>query len=316
MNKVRIVFFGTPEFAVAGVRNLVDKGFDVAAIVTAPDKPAGRGRQLQQSAMKQFAEERSIPVMQPVKLKDPEFLKEVSQLEANLFIVVAFRMLPAAIWQMPELGTFNLHASLLPQYRGAAPINWAIINGETKTGITTFFIDEKIDTGNMILQEEVSIESNMNAGQLHDVLMNKGSELIEKTVRIIQNGNVVRIPQDSLQSGTLKEAPKIFKEDCRIDWSKSTKNIFNKIRGLSPYPAAWAVLKHKSHDKQLTFKIFAAQLSNQKAPYLAPMATEDGILIGLKEGAICISELQLQGKKKMKALDFLRGFSIEEYIVI
>lgn len=317
MNKLRIIFFGTPEFAVAGLSNLFEKGYDIAAVVTAPDRPAGRGRQLNESAVKQFAAYNNLPILQPTNLKDENFLKEIKEYDANLFIVVAFRMMPEVLWKMPTHGTFNLHASLLPDYRGAAPINWAIINGEEKTGVTTFFIDEKIDTGSIILQKEQTITPDANAGQLHDQLMILGAELIEETVRLIKLGNVVRIPQSTLRGDKLKSAPKIFKEDCRIDWSQDGKSIYNKIRGLSPYPAAWSTLVHNPTGKELTFKIYAATLTEKEPENLyAILIKEDTIAINLKDACLNITQLQLQGKKRMSAAEFLRGFNLQDYHVV
>ena len=317
MNNLRIVFFGTPDFAVAGLRKLVENGYEIAAVVTAPDKPAGRGRQVQESAVKRYAVANDIGVLQPTNLKDPDFLNEIKALNANLFIVVAFRMMPEVLWQMPTYGTFNLHASLLPQYRGAVSINWAIMNGETKTGVTTFFIDDKIDTGKILLQEACPITPEMTAGELHDVLMDLGAALIEKTVKLIEEGNLVKITQDSLNKGPLKEAPKIFKDDCQIDWSQPVKNIYNKIRGLSPYPAAWSVFQHKTNHTKLTFKIFNAVYTEEAQGDLFELtSSEKGLGVKVKDGQIFITELQLQGKKRMNSVEFLRGFDLDEYHIL
>nr|MBP9602374.1 methionyl-tRNA formyltransferase [Lutibacter sp.] len=232
MRDLRIVFMGTPDFAVATLDAVVNAKFNVVGVITAPDKPAGRGRKLQQSAVKTYAQEKGLTILQPTNLKNEDFIEELKALNANLQIVVAFRMLPNIVWLMPEFGTFNLHASLLPNYRGAAPINWAIINGDTKTGVSTFFIDEKIDTGNIILQEETPIAENETVGELHDRLMNIGSELVVKTVRLIEQGAVKTIKQPEIEENP---APKIFTETCKIDWNNSVENIFNLIRGLNPY---------------------------------------------------------------------------------
>ena len=240
MRDLRIVFMGTPDFAVATLKALLDAEYNVVGVLTAPDRPAGRGRKLNQSAVKKFALEHNLNVLQPTNLKRESFVDELRALNANLQIVVAFRMLPKVVWQMPEYGTFNLHASLLPDYRGAAPINWAVINGEVKTGVTTFFIDEKIDTGAMIFQEELAIDPDENAGALHDKLMNIGSELVVKTVQQIEKDEVTTTIQP--QNDDIKTAYKIHKDTCEIDWTTSIDNIYNKIRGLSPYPASWTTL--------------------------------------------------------------------------
>ncbi|HQD13162.1 MAG TPA: methionyl-tRNA formyltransferase, partial [Chitinophagales bacterium] len=256
---LRIVFMGTPDFAVPSLDILVQNNYDVVGVITAPDKPAGRGQQLQQSAVKKYAVEKGLHILQPEKLKNPEFIAELKALEANLFIVVAFRMLPEMVWQMPEYGTFNLHASLLPQYRGAAPINWAVINGEKETGVTTFFLQHEIDTGNIILQETIKIEEEDNAGTVHDKLMNVGSQLVLKTVRAIEENKVQESPQSAINSPQLKHAPKIFKETCLIDWQRPAAEIHNLIRGLSPYPAAFTYLDGK------VLKIYSAQIAQSNS---------------------------------------------------
>ena len=245
MRDLRIVFMGTPEFAVTSLGKILDSGYQVVGVITAPDKPAGRGRKLTQSAVKKFALEKGLNVLQPTKLKDAGFLESLEALGANLFVVVAFRMLPEAVWKMPLYGTFNLHASLLPQYRGAAPINWAVINGEKETGITTFFINERIDTGEMILQERTEIGETETAGQLHDRLMVLGAGLVTKTIDLIAADKVKTEVQP--ESDELKPAPKIHKETCRVDWQKDARSIINLIRGLSPYPGAWSTLYNGSH---------------------------------------------------------------------
>ena len=253
MRELRIVFMGTPDFAVATLNAILKAKFNVVGVITAPDKPAGRGRKINQSAVKTYALEEGLKILQPTNLKNEEFLDELKSLKANLQIVVAFRMLPNIVWKMPEFGTFNLHASLLPNYRGAAPINWAIINGETKTGVSTFFIDEKIDTGNIILQEEVLIDENEIVGELHDKLMLVGSNLVVKTIKKIEQGPVKTIKQPEIEE---KPAPKIFSETCKINWENSLKNIYNLIRGLNPYPAAWTTLIN--NEEIIKVKIFDA----------------------------------------------------------
>lgn len=307
---LRIVFMGTPHFAVPSLDILVQNNYNVVGVITAPDKPAGRGQQLHQSAIKKYAVENGLPVLQPEKLKNPEFIAELKSFDANLFIVVAFRMLPEIVWQMPEYGTFNLHASLLPQYRGAAPINWAVINGERETGVTTFFLQHEIDTGNIILQEKIKIEDEDNAGTVHDKLMNVGSGLVLKTVQAIEEDNVIESPQSTVDRPQLKHAPKIYKETCLIDWHTSALEIHNLIRGLSPYPSAFTHLDGK------VLKIFAARIS----PINSREAVDSGLLsmdlstdnktyfsIKCFDGWLDILELQLEGKKRMKVDEFLRG---------
>ncbi len=263
MKDLRIVFMGTPDFAVATLKTLVKNNYNIVGVITAPDKPAGRGQKLNESAVKQYAVSQNLTVLQPTNLKSNDSLNELTQLNANLQIVVAFRMLPKVVWQMPEYGTFNLHASLLPNYRGAAPINWAIINGETKTGVSTFFIDEKIDTGDMILQDSIAINPEENAGSLHDKLMHIGSELVLKTVELIQEDSVKTIPQTA--SPDIKTAYKLDRDNCKIDWNDSLENIYNLIRGLSPYPAAWCTLINGNDT--LDIKIYAADKESASHNY-------------------------------------------------
>lgn len=307
---LRIVFMGTPDFAVASLDILVQHKYNIVGVITAPDKPAGRGQQLHQSAVKKYAVENGLRILQPEKLKNPEFIAELKSFDANLFILVAFRMLPEIVWQMPEYGTFNLHASLLPQYRGAAPINWAVINGERETGVTTFFLQHEIDTGNIILQEKIKIEDEDNAGTVHDKLMNVGSGLVLKTVQAIEEDNVIESPQSTVDRPQLKHAPKIYKETCLIDWHTSALEIHNLIRGLSPYPSAFTHLDGK------VLKIFAARIS----PINSREAVDSGLLsmdlstdnktyfsIKCFDGWLDILELQLEGKKRMKVDEFLRG---------
>ena len=312
MTSPRIIFLGTPEFAVAPLKHLIDKGFYVAGVVTAPDKPAGRGQKLTPSPVKLFALENNIPVFQPFKLKDEDFLQSIRELKPDIQAVVAFRMMPRELWSIPLLGTFNLHASLLPQYRGAAPINWAIINGETETGLTTFFIDDKIDTGEIIFREKMNIGENETAGELHDRMMGTGSELLLKTVQSIADGSVKTQPQTVLESAgsALKPAPKIFRGDCRIDWNTEGMNIHNLIRGLSPYPAAFSYLK-KEGEEEILVKIFNAKYLKDLHHELPGKIISDGkgfLRVAVSDGFIDISELQLQGKKRMLVHDFLIGF--------
>lgn len=295
---------GTPEFAVESLKKLVEGKFNVVAVVTAPDKPKGRGQKLSISPVKEYALMQNIPVLQPTNLKSEEFNQELKSYHASLQVVVAFRMLPEVVWSMPEYGTFNLHASLLPQYRGAAPINWAIMNGETETGVTTFFIKHEIDTGSIILQDREPIFENDNVGTLYERLMKKGGDLVVKTVKQIRDESYSLAVQD--EQTALKAAPKLFKENCKIDWSQSSKKVYDFVRGLSPYPAAWSELSGKM------FKVFECEII-QKSIGGEPGAFEtDNKLLFVKtgDGAIKITDLQLQGKKRMKTEDFLRGNNI------
>ncbi len=304
MKDLRIIFMGTPEFAVESLQALVEKRFNVVAVITATDKPQGRGRKMTYSPVKAFAVEKKIPVLQPPNLKSPEFHEELKSYHANLFVVVAFRMLPEVVWSIPEYGTFNLHASLLPQYRGAAPINWAIINGERETGVTTFFIKHEIDTGNIIMQEKEPIHDDDTAGTLYERLMVKGAQLVVKTVEAIRDDSFTLTEQRDIEC--TKHAPKIFKEDCEIDWAKSSKEIFDFIRGLSPYPAAWTKLSGK------TYKIYSTEMSGMRKQGSPGdvVTTQDEIFITTGDGVLKILDLQVEGKKRMKAADFLRGNTI------
>ncbi|MCG8309559.1 MAG: methionyl-tRNA formyltransferase [Cytophagales bacterium] len=305
MRDLRIVFMGTPEFAVGSLKILAENKFNIVAVITAPDRPKGRGQKLAISPVKEYALAQNIPVLQPSNLKSPEFNQVLKSYNANLQVVVAFRMLPEVIWAMPEFGTFNLHASLLPQYRGAAPINWAIMNGETETGVTTFFIKHEIDTGSIILQEKEPIHKNDNAGSLYHRLMEKGAKLVLKTVEQVRDKSYELTVQDELQ--VIKHAPKLFKEDCKIDWSWDSERINNFIRGLSPYPAAWTELSGKS------YKIFDIEVSEKHMEAASGTVRSNGkdeILIKTGDMAIAVRELQVQGKKRMKTIDFLRGNSI------
>ncbi len=306
MTDIPIIFMGTPEFAVTSLKTLLDKGYNVKAVVTTPDKPAGRGKNIQFSDVKKFALEHNLPILQPEKLKSPEFLAQLKEIDADLFVVVAFRMLPKEVWAMPKRGTINLHAALLPDYRGAAPINHAIINGETETGITTFYIDEQIDTGKIIMQERCAIEPEDNIGTLYDKLMFIGAEAVCKTVDIIASGNVNAIEQDSIRTEGLHPAPKITKEFCQINWDNKSVDIHNLIRGLSPYPAAWCYLKD-----DITAKIFTSAYSIEKHNLEAGTFVSDNksfLKVATQDGFVSILELQMQGKKRMAIKDFLNGF--------
>ncbi len=307
MKELRIVFMGTPEFAVPSLEKILEAGYNVVGVITAPDRPAGRGRKLHPSAVKKYAIDKGLKLMQPVNLKADEFILELSALQANVQVVVAFRMLPQIVWAMPELGTFNLHASLLPQYRGAAPINWAIINGELKTGVSTFFIDEKIDTGNMILQKEIKILPEENAGQLHDKLMESGAVLITDTLALIQEEKVSTTPQK--ENNALKPAPKLNKENTRINWEDTIENIHNLIRGLSPYPAAWTVLLNNT--QEMNVKIYSSKKVKEqhKLSKGRIICDDKQVKVAVPEGFLIIKEIQLPGKRKMKTKELLNGFS-------
>lgn len=302
---LRVVFMGTPEFAVASMQAILSSQHELVGVVTAPDRPAGRGHKLQSSAVKQAAVEANIPVLQPVKLKDEHFLRELQALEANVFVVVAFRMLPKSVWDMPSLGTFNLHASLLPQYRGAAPINWAIINGEKESGVSTFLLDEKIDTGAVLFQEKLSIPSGYTAGQLHDDLMELGAPLVVRTLNALSDGTAKAIDQEKISvSEPLKEAPKLHKSNTRIDWNLTASNIIQQIKGLSPYPGVWTTWPNR--DMQ-PVKIWDAQESNEQ---LVPgaMAWKDGsLVVGTTDNAIEVLCIQIPGKRKMSPKDLMNG---------
>jgi methionyl-tRNA formyltransferase len=305
---LRIVFMGTPEFAVTSLKAVLSAGFDVVAVVTAPDRPAGRGRKLKASAVKEFAIHKNLPVLQPISLKDPEFLEQLESFKANLQIVVAFRMLPKAVWAMPAFGTFNLHASLLPAYRGAAPINWAIINGEKETGVTTFFIDEEIDTGQIIYQEKTAIGINETVGELHDRLMDLGGQLVVKTVSELSKGPVKTHSQKQAES--LKPAPKLNRENCRIDWETSAREIFNLIRGLNPYPAAWTELHHREEVQRVKlFQVRVTDIPSSKSPGSIEIENRQ-MLAHCSDNILEIQELQLEGKSKMPVRDVLNGLHL------
>ncbi|MBQ8675347.1 MAG: methionyl-tRNA formyltransferase [Bacteroidaceae bacterium] len=313
-DNLRIVYMGTPEFAVESLRCLVEGGYNVVGVITMPDKPIGRhGSVLQASPVKQYAVEHGLPVLQPERLKDPEFVEQLRSLNADLQIVVAFRMLPEVVWNMPRLGTFNLHASLLPQYRGAAPINWAVINGETETGITTFFLQHEIDTGEIIDQVRIPIGPDDTVGIIHDRLMELGGRLVVKTVDNIINGTIHTTPQETLAADTeLKPAPKIFKETCQIDWTWSKERIHNFVRGLSPYPGAWTTFLH---DGQMqTMKIYSVHKSSGNSSGHEPLSlySDAGMLkVSLTDGELILDEIQIAGKRRMSASDFLRGFRFD-----
>jgi len=314
MNKkdLRIVYMGTPDFAVESLRVLVENDYNVVGVITMPDKPAGRGYKIQFSPVKQYALEKGLTLLQPEKLKDPVFLDELKSLNADLQIVVAFRMLPEAVWNMPRFGTFNLHASLLPQYRGAAPINWAVINGDTETGVTTFFLTHEIDTGNIILQEKVVIEETETAGDIHDKLMITGSGLVQKTVDMIIDENVSSMPQPATM--TLKTAPKIFKETCKIDWNQNTATVYNFIRGLAPYPAAWSMLKTENGD-DLNVKIFETEKELTTHTFTCGSIVIESpkqVKVAVTDGFIRLKSIQVAGKKRMSVEDFLRGNKLTE----
>ncbi len=307
---LRIVFMGTPEFAVATLKTLVEHHYTIVGVITAPDKPAGRGQKLQESDVKKYAMTQNLNILQPTNLKDENFLEELKALDANLQIVVAFRMLPEAVWKIPELGTFNLHASLLPNYRGAAPIHWAIINGENKTGVTTFFIDEKIDTGAMILQQETPIAANETVGSLHDRLMSIGSELVLDTVKLIASNKVSTTIQPT--NSELKTAYKLNKDNCKIDWNLDIDTIYNKIRGLNPFPAAWCYLQTK--DETFTVKLFEVEkeISNHQETIGSLKSSKNQLRVAVKNGYILINEMQLPGKRKMDIKSLLNGFNFSE----
>lgn len=307
MKELRIIFMGTPEFAVESLKAIVEAGNEVVGVITAPDRPAGRGRKVQESAVKKFALENNLKILQPTNLKSEGFLKELKSLDANLQVVVAFRMLPEQVWKMPEFGTFNLHASLLPQYRGAAPINWAIINGEKETGVTTFFIDEKIDNGELILQEKVLIAESENAGDLHDKLMETGASLVLNTLEQIKDGKIQSFPQP--QENVLNMAPKLNKENTKIDWKAPVSEIYNLIRGLSPYPAAWTILENGN--EKFNIKIYEAEKEKISHNLEIGKIIQEGkeMKIAVSEGFVLIKEIQFPGKRKMKIKEFLNGYT-------
>ncbi|MHA7057109.1 methionyl-tRNA formyltransferase [Aquimarina sp. M1] len=307
MRDLKILFMGTPDFAVEILKTIVENNYNIVGVITAPDRPAGRGRKLRASAVKEFALAKKLHVLQPTNLKDKGFIEQLKQLKANLHIVVAFRMLPKIVWDMPEYGTFNLHASLLPDYRGAAPINWAIINGEQRTGITTFFIDEKIDTGHIILQKEIEIQEHDTAGILHDKLMKSGASLVIDTIRSIENKTVTTKEQP--KEGELKTAYKLHRDNTKINWNKNMRTIYNLIRGLSPYPSAWCYLYNKG--EKISVKIYEVALENQEHNFdIGKVIVEDSLIkVAVNNGYIIISKIQLPGKKAMESKALLNGYT-------
>lgn len=315
MKDLRIIFMGTPDFAVGILDAMYQHNFNIVAVITAPDRPAGRGQKLKFSAVKEYAVEKQLPVLQPTNLKDEAFLTELASYQANLQVVVAFRMLPAAVWQMPSLGTFNLHASLLPDYRGAAPINWAIINGETKTGVTTFFIDEKIDTGAIILKKETAIGAKETAGELHDRLMVLGAETVVETLELIQKGDVQVIHQPAEDT---KTAYKLNRENCKIDFSKTGMEIEQLIRGLSPYPAAWCMLEDRDTQREWNIKIYEAHFEEEEHQLNIGqlVTTKKTIKVAIQNGFLSLVKLQLPGKKMMLANEVLNGQKFSENAIV
>jgi methionyl-tRNA formyltransferase len=314
MEKLRIVFMGTPEFAVGILDTILKNNYEIVGVITAADKPAGRGQKIKYSAVKEYAIENNLTLLQPTNLKDEGFLLELKALNANLQIIVAFRMLPKVVWEMPKFGTFNLHASLLPNYRGAAKINLAIINGETKTGVTTFYIDDKIDTGAMILSSEIAIDEEENAGQLHDRLMVLGSETVLKTLQLIESGNVN--PKIQENNAEIKTAYKLDKDNCKINWQQSGREIHNLIRGLSPYPVAWC--SFKDNEQEWNVKIYESKIIDEEHSETVGkiIATKKELKIAVANGFIQILSLQFPGKKKMTASELLNGMSFSEKAVV
>lgn len=310
MQPLRIVFMGTPEFATGILDAVVTAGYDIAGVITAPDKPAGRGQKIKYSAVKEYALEKGLHILQPTNLKDPGFLGQLKSLNANLQVVVAFRMLPEAVWKMPQLGTFNLHASLLPDYRGAAPINWAVINGEHKTGVTTFFIDDKIDTGAMILKDETAIDENETAGHLHDRLMELGKQTVIKTLQLIEAGNVTTQVQPQAQQP--KTAYKLNRDNCKIDWQKPGSEIHNLVRGLSPYPAAWCFCR--DNDNEWNIKVYETDFLPEEHNFETGkiITGKKEIKVAVTNGFIFIKSLQFPGKKRMTAAEFLNGMQLSQ----
>ncbi len=305
MNKIKkIVFMGTPEFAVPCLEKLLEANYNVVGVITAPDKPAGRGKKIRMSAVKEFALSKNLLILQPTNLKNKDFQKELKSLEADIQVVVAFRMLPESVWNMPPLGSINLHASLLPQYRGAAPINWAIINGEKETGVSTFFLQHEIDTGKIIFQEKIEIKKDDYLDVVYEKLMNLGATLILKTIHAVNEGKYPETVQDHIT--TIKHAPKIFKNICKINWDNDVDNIYNQIRGLSPYPVAWTILNDK------TLKIYKANpvIEKHQKEFGTIEITKETIKYYGRNGFIEITELQLEGKRRMKTTDFLKGYKL------
>lgn len=317
-NTFRIVYMGNPDFAVRPLEIMLQHNYNVVAVVTGQDKPAGRGKKINESAVKVYAKEQNLPILQPESLKDEVFLQELQTLNIDLIVVVAFKMLPKVVWQIPKIGTINIHASLLPQYRGAAPINWAIINGEKKTGVTSFLINEVIDTGNILLQKEVAIADDETAGTLHDKLQESGSQLLLETLQLLENGKTQGIDQKTMfqNESDLKPAPKIFKDTCKINWNDSTENINNHIRGFSPYPGAWTQIQ--KNNTISVFKIFVAHciIENHTLPVGVIVNKNNSIAITTQDGFIQPIEIQIEGKRRMNIHDFLNGFSFEDACIV
>jgi methionyl-tRNA formyltransferase len=309
MRDIHIVFMGTPDFAVTILKNLIANKHAIVGVITVPDKPAGRGRKMHQSAVKEYALSQGLTILQPQNLKNEDFQKELKQLNANLQIVVAFRMLPKAVWKMPTYGTFNLHASLLPEYRGAAPIHWAIINGETKTGVTTFFIDDKIDTGEIVLQKEIEIDTDEIVGTLHDKLMHLGAELVNETVALIKNDAVTTYKQPELEE---KSASKLNPDNCKIDWTASLNDIYNKIRGLNPFPTAWTSIYN--NEEEITAKIYAVkkEVAEHQKKAGEIICSKKELKVAVQNGYLIIEEMKLAGKKKMDIKSLLNGYVFTE----
>lgn len=315
-NNLRIVFMGTPEFAVAILDKLVEEKMNVVGVVTAPDKPAGRGRKIHESAVKAYAVEKELNVLQPTNLKDPDFIQSLEELRADVFVVVAFRMLPEAVWAMPPKGTINLHASLLPNYRGAAPINWAIINGETETGVSTFFIEKEIDTGKIIQQEKVAIGENETVGELYERLMNLGATVMHRTLLDLDGGIENAIDQNELLSTDHKPAPKIFKEDCKIDFDQPVRAVHNFCRGLSPYPGAWCEFINTDKQETKSYKIFGTLKSEIEVKHRKSIeSSSEGLLFPCEDSYLIVTEIQPEGKRKMNFKEFLAGNSIENLVI-
>lgn len=309
MRDLRIVFMGTPDFAATILQHLVENNYNVVGVITAADKPAGRGRKLNESAVKKYALSQNLPILQPKNLKSEEFQEELQQWNANLQIVVAFRMLPKSVWAMPKYGTFNLHASLLPEYRGAAPINWAIINGETKTGVTTFFIDDKIDTGEIILQNEVIIKEDEIVGELHDKLMHLGANLVAETVDLISKGDVTTTKQPELEE---KSAPKLYPHNCKIDWSKPLNDIYNHIRGLNPYPAAWTTIINGEEEVSAKIYTVSKEFKEHNLEIGSIITSKKELKVAVTDGYLNIHQIKISGKKLMDAQSLLNGYQFEK----
>lgn len=309
-----IVFMGTPDFAVTILEKLISEKYNIKAVVTIPDKPAGRGQKLHESAVKKCALSHQLPILQPESLRDENFITALKESEADLFIVVAFRMLPKLVWEIPAMGTFNLHGSLLPEYRGAAPINWAVINGEKETGVTTFFIDEEIDTGHIIMADRMSIGENETAGEVHDRMMVLGAETVAKTVELIRKGEATPQPQ---QGKDLKAAPKIHKQDCLLNFDQPIESLHNFIRGMSPYPTAWLKLKHKEKQEEKTLKVFLSNIINH-SKYEEIKLLEDNrqLILQTQFGQLSLLEIQLEGKKRLDVKSFLSGFKVDEWEIV